>query len=436
MKRSLFLISIVCIIACIMLSCNSNNPTQEKQTTELTNRHSIGQMNALNLALDDIESSYPIEPGDSGRSLPQWVKWLLIVLADIGGGILGTLANGGIGGGIAIGAICSLSTAVKLPVSSNILTSNNDNILLFNQTDPIYADVRYVELLPSNIVGSNAGYYHNACIIDYLNENNFEDFSEYDMYEYLQDNMAIISNNTIQNYANYSDTIEEKSIGIYNFSYNMANGMLSDADSVFDSLDNIYDEFQIIRRYIEFSTELMTVEDFHNYTVSFMTTIQTAGQNNILTSDEVEAINSGISIYYYSRHLWKTTIPDPRLNSTYLALNTGTNNWDLYIDISSANMAVQCALNNYSIIGIPTFANENVDKIYFYKNLLYLDNASILNSIISQGYLPAPPITQINTFPNNRINQNRSNGQSVLYYVRTIDDTDIAFIDFNEFSDD
>lgn len=437
MKHSFFITCAIIVIAFASASCqnNFNEPQDKQQSVEMAKRMTPN-LDAINLQLDEIEHAYPIGGGinGEGRKIRKWVKWLLVGLADLGGGIVGTVANGGIVGGIVVGAICSSAAATSLFAgNSMMLTDNNNNeIELFNSLDPIYADIRYVELLPENLVGSKCGYYHNACIIDYLTENNIADFQVNDFASYIEDNLSTITNNNVIIDSELSSLLNNTNELNSIIGEITTENLYSTTDGLFTSLSDEYEEMALINRYIEFSTDLMTPEDFYRYTVEVMRTIDSTYQCEGIPLIDAEAINGAISIYYYSRHLWKTAIPDPRISNTYLTLDI-YNHWRLYPNISTTNINNVLSAGDISIIGIPSFNNGVIDKLYLYKNLLYMDNSNDIDDLTSHGYIDCPAPVNVDTItcsPNNI-----TPPPVRRYIVNSIIDTDIAFIDFENYID-
>ena len=432
MKHSVLIACAMITIAFATVACkrNANEPQNQQCSIEVT-KNRIPNWEDISFQLDEIESMYPVgeDPTIPQRKIRHWWRWLVVGLADAAGGVAGTIANGGIAGGVLVGAICSLKTAAAL-FGENIVTNNNNEIPLLNISEPIYVENRNVYFLDNNLIGCESGYYHNACIIDYYTDNNYTEMEVNSFVSYLENNISTI------NYPNISDSDLSSIISSNDMDLIIdeitEDSLFSYTDGLYSSLIDDYEEFSIINRYIEFSTNLMTPEDFYSYTIAFMDIINSAYINNTISQMEAEAINGAISIYYYSRHLWNTTVPDPRITKSYLVLDNN-DCWHLYRNATTSDMIMILNSNDINIVGIPTFTNESINKLYLYKDLLYLDNSDYIDNLVSQGYIDCPEPVNVETIYNMPCSGN--NQPIRRYSVSGIIDTDVAYIDFEDYVD-
>lgn len=325
----------------------------------------------------------PSVPADLG-TLPNISNWSLsdvgvsrgwlIAAADAIGALSGGSKGASIGGhfgpqGAAIGAI---GGAIVGGVAASLIASQVEDTT--NQYMAVIETPMIYNSLPgcmgntystSNTipVGMEIGSYHNILVAKILEDNPLSDLTSLnDVYDIVVDYLG----DELGAYFNVEDLVDIQEL-LEDNKYEMLTIFQGNIDTLLYN-QGLSHELEILKHYAYSVSSEESHFDIRSYTLSYISIINSAYQNEILSASSTFLINAYISTLESSKELWNLTTPDPYTSNVFI-LYSANDGWFVVNGVSDYESIIFSG--QYEFVGFPVFVDGELTRVYIKDDFPY-----------------------------------------------------------------
>lgn len=430
MKRNLVLS--IALFALFLSSCNHD----ELECSDIQSEFKTAKkgLDAVNNSIYSLDFVYR---GDASllsnrqiRKIPGGDTLELIKAYDMSGASIGwagswfiynpalrLLAAAVVGGVASYAKYLDYTNGMSISDMHNTSLSHLNNFRNLDLRQPInhYAPT---QLYNTDVIGKNVGPIHNRLIINAYMTNG------------LNPNLVIddetlfnmVSNeHTNPLHLQYSDIAD-----LMHEAHHM-----SDTQLIASLNAQFYDELHIINHVYEVSLNLDSVS-LLAYTNQVMEIVNDAYSHSLISDNSAYMINASVSTLAHTRLLWKSYLPDYRLNNLFMCYLAENRKWVL---CNRSQLASLCSNNYVPYVGIPGIVDGRCSEIFFYPShtLFYGANNPHYSQLSTETNLEITNETSfdkmINIYGNSFFDKMLINE----YHIREVPNEDhIYYVSFDE----
>lgn len=288
------------------------------------------------------------------------------------GAIIGSKIGGFWGalvGGTAVGATLSIVAYVNqdnevLLYSSNDLSLGGPNMrgkfTDIDRRDPATVWSSFSEPAINDAIGMNAGLIHNYIISELLNDQSVVENTNWsDRVDIAEHILEILSGSILPKEVSLDmDEMKGQVCKVLN------NINLEDVEFV---QDNINDQLVNFKEFSEIALNLDSALMWE-YADKYSSIIEYAYKQGDILEEDAMFVNGSVSVFCYSRMLWKNYMPMPEHTSLRVAFNT-TKNKVTFCEKDYLPILIES--EDIAFWGIPHFVKGKLAEVYFHEEELY-----------------------------------------------------------------